>query len=351
MKNKNIIAVLSLFVPFIQYSSIQQSYKKMIKMKFKAMILLSFILLCCQHKKEQSKTVSIDIQKTENDLTLFGEHIISTPLYERDLAISPKGDELIYTLGDYKQNKRCLVFIKRIHENWANPEIINISGKYQDIEPFYSSDGNRLYFASNRPIYNDKTRADYNIWYSDRINGIWDEPVALDSIINTKGDEFFPSLSDNGNLYFTATRDNGIGREDIFRSEFIAGEFQKPKPLSAEINSQLFEFNAYISPDESLIVFSSFGRSDGFGGGDLYISRKNNAGNWTEAKNLGELINSDKLDYCPFIDWKSGNFYFTSERIVIDTKKIETINQLNEISNSALNGFGNIYKIGVDKLE
>jgi len=320
-------------------------------MKFKTIIILSFFLLNCQHKGEQTKIYAIDIQNTANDLKLFGENVISTPLYERDLAISPEGDELIYTLGDYKQNKRCLIVIKQINGNWTNPEIINISGKYQDIEPFYSNKGNRLYFASNRPIYNDKTRDDFNIWYSDRIDGIWIEPVALDSTINTKGDEFFPSISDKGNLFFTATRDNGIGREDIFISEFIAGEFQLPKPLPVEINSQLFEFNAYVSPDEKLIVFSSFGRSDGFGGGDLYISRKDSAGDWTKAKNLGELINSNKLDYCPFIDWKSRNFYFTSERIAHDNKKIENISQLKEISNSPLNGFGNIYKIGIDKLE
>ena len=200
-------------------------------------------------------------------------------------------------------------------------------------------------------IYNDKSRDDYNIWYSDRINDSWSEPIALDSIINSRNDEFFPSLSNNGNLYFTATRDNGIGKEDIFISEFIDGEFQSPKPLPTEINTLSFEFNAYINPEENLIIFSSFGRSDGYGGGDLYISRKDKSGKWTKSKNLGELINSDKLDYCPFVDWKSRNLYFTSERKTLNNKKIENVGELIEFSNSPLNGFGNIYKIGFDKLE
>ena len=319
-------------------------------MKYKVILFLSFLLLNCQSNNDQSKADAIDIHTTENSLTLFAENIISTPLYERDLAISPQGNELIYTLGDYKQHKRCLVVLNQENGNWKNAGILNISGKYQDIEPFYSNNGNRLYFASNRPIYNDKTRDDYNIWFSDRINGNWSEPVALDSIINTRNDEFFPSLSNKGNLFFTATRDNGIGREDIFMSEFVDGKFQSPKPLPVEINSASFEFNAYINPEENLIIFSSFGREDGFGGGDLYISRKDDAGKWTKSKNLGELVNSDKLDYCPFVDWKSRNFYFTSERITLDNKKLENICQLKELSNSTLNGFGNIYKIGIDKL-
>jgi hypothetical protein len=320
-------------------------------MKYKVIIVLAFFLLNCQTNTEEPKAYSINIQTTADHLMLFGENVISTPLYQRDLAISPQRNELIYTLGDYKQNKRCLVVLNQINENWTDAKILNISGKYQDIEPFYSNNGNRLYFASNRPIYNDVTRDDYNIWYSDRIEDSWSEPIALDSIINTRGDEFFPSLSDKGNLFFTATRDDGIGREDIFMSEFIDNEFTVPKPLPGEINTSKFEFNAYISPEENLIIFSSFGRSDGFGGGDLYISRKDDSGNWTASKNLGELINSTKLDYCPFVDWKSRNFYFTSERMLLDTKKLENIDELKGLSNSALNGFGNIFKIGFDKLE
>lgn len=319
-------------------------------MKYIALILLAVFMLNCQTNGDGSNTYAVDIQTTADSLMLFGENVISTPLYERDLAISPLGDELIYTLGDYKQNKRCLVVLNQVNGNWTKAKILNISGEYQDIEPFYSNNGNRLYFASNRPIYNDKSRDDYNIWFSDRVNGSWSEPVALDSIINTGGDEFYPSLSNKGNLFFTATRDNGLGREDIFMSEFIDGEFQSPKPLPVEINTPFFEFNAYINPEENMIIFSSFGRSDGFGGGDLYISRKDNSGRWTKSKNLGLIINSDKLDYCPFVDWKSRNLYFTSERITLDNRKLENIGTLKELSNSPLNGFGNIYKIGLDNL-
>lgn len=319
--------------------------------KYSVLILLSVFLFNCQYDSEQSKTNPINIQLVADSLTLLGENVISTPLYERDLAISPQGNELIFTLGDYRQNKRCLVSFNNENGEWVNAGILNISGTYHDIEPFYSNSGNRLYFASNRPIYNDETRDDYNIWFSDRMNGNWGKPVALDSTINTRGDEFFPSLSDKGNLFFTATREYGMGREDIYISEFIDGEFKLPRPLPSEINSTSFEFNAYINPEENLLIFSSFGRPDGFGGGDLYISRKDSNGNWTKSKNLGELINSDKLDYCPFVDWKSGNFYFTSERITVDNKKLESISKLKELSNSTLNGFGNIYKIGLDKLK
>ena len=96
-------------------------------MKYKAIIFLSLVLLNCKFNSDQSKAYSIDIKTTANALTLFGENIISTSMYERDLAISPQGHELIYTLGDYKQNKRCLVVLNQSNGHWTNAEILNIS--------------------------------------------------------------------------------------------------------------------------------------------------------------------------------------------------------------------------------
>lgn len=322
-------------------------------MKYKYFIFSSLMFcLSCQLNNDSLKTTSlIDIQTVADSLTLLGESVISTSFYERDIAINPHGDEIIYTLGDYKQNNRCLVVLNKENGKWGKPEIMSISGKYHDIEPFYTNNGNRLYFASNRPIYNDSTRNDYNIWYSDRIENVWSEPKALDSIINTRGDEFFPSLSEKGNLFFTAARNNGVGREDIFISEYEGGKFKSPSPLPIEINTTFYEFNAYVSPKEDIIIFSSFGRDDGLGGGDLYISSKDENGKWGQSRNMGEFVNSDKLDYCPFIDWGNRNFYFTSDRIALDNKEIKSVNSLKQIANSTLNGFGNIYKIGLNKLE
>lgn len=322
------------------------------KLHILSLFALLFSAAACQSNKSHINTNNaVDIESTSDSLILFEENLISTPLYERDIAINAQSNEIIYTLGDFKQSRRALVILRKIKEVWSGPEIMNISGVYQDIEPFYSNNGNRLYFASNRPIYNDISREDYNIWYSDRTEGGWSEPIALDSIINTRGDEFFPSLSDKGNLFFTATREDGIGREDIFMSEFIDNKFTAPRALPGEINTSKFEFNAYVNPEENLIIFSSFGRADGLGGGDLYISRKDDSGNWTASKNLGESINSNKLDYCPFVDWKSRNLYFTSERGILENKKLENIGELKGQANSPLNGFGNIFKIGIDNVE
>ena len=296
------------------------------------------------------RTNEIDLVNTPNKVELFAKGVISTKLYERDIAISPKGDEIIFTVGDYKQSKRCLVIIKKTGNKWGGKEIIRFSGQYFDIEPCFSVDGNNLYFASNRPIYSNSKRNDFNIWISKRTNNGWSDPEPLPSNINTENNEFFPSISKNNNLYFTSVRENGIGKEDIFLSKYVSGKYLDPIPLDTNINTLLYEFNAYINPDENLIIFSSYGRKSDLGGGDLYYSRKDKYGNWTTAINMGPTINSDKLDYCPFIDIPRSNFYFTSERMLSISERISDVNEIEAIADNILNGMGNIYRIHLNKI-
>lgn len=310
-------------------------------------LLFSMVLWSCKNEKE----IHLDLTESPTELSIFGEDFISTELYERDIAISPNGNEIIYTLGDYKQRKRCLVQIRKENEKWGNPEILNISGQYQDIEPFYAENGNKLFFASNRPVDKNSDRKDYNIWFSERSGASWNEPIILSEKINTEQDEFYPSLSKNGNLYFTSTRKEGIGREDIFISKMEGGEYQESEVLDTTINTKYFEFNSFINQDEDLLIFSSFGRPDGLGGGDLYYCQKDKDGKWSEAKNMGKKINSKKLDYCPFVDIERGNFYFTSDRTQEDQSTLSTVDELKRFSNEIQNGMGNIYRIGIDELE
>jgi len=324
-----------------------QDQKQVIKMKrIVPVVILVILLNHCQPNTSRE----IDLIYTPNKVELFAGKYISTNLYERDIAISPKGDEIIFTLSDFRQSKRCLVRIKKIGSRWSKKEILSFSGQYGDIEPCYSINGNELYFASDRPLEVNSTRADYNIWVSKRINSGWSEPEPLPPIVNSEKDEFFPSIAKNGNLYFTSVRENGIGSEDIFLSRFVDSEYTDPEPLDSTINTVTYEFNAYINPDEDLLIFSSYGRKDDLGGGDLYYSRKNKDGNWTTAVNMGPNINSDKLDYCPFLDISRSNFYFTSERILSMDKRIENVSELAGFANDLLNGMGNIYRVHFDTI-
>jgi hypothetical protein len=306
------------------------------------LILLSVIVpVSCQ--KELNNT-SIDLDTISDSVTLFAPGIISTRLYERDIAISPDGHEIMYTLGDYRQIRRCLVSIRKSENGWGKKVIPGFSGIYDDLEPFFSEDGNKLYFSSNRPVDHDSSRKDYNIWVAERSGDGWINVTPLPPLINSENDEFYPSVTTNKSIYFTSVRPNGIGSEDIFVSRCENGQYSIPEPLDTTINSSTYEFNAYVTPDESLIIFTSFGRKDDMGGGDLYYSTKDNSGKWKHAVHMGPDINSDKLDFCPFIDIPRRNFYFTSDRNAPLKYLIDNASIIEEFANQPLNGTGNIYK-------
>ena len=133
-------------------------------------------------------------------------------------------------------------------------------------------------------------------------------------------------------------------------SKATNGTFEKPIALDSTINSTTYEFNAFINPEENLLIFSSFGRDDGLGGGDLYYSKKDANGQWTASQNLGTTVNSDKLDFCPFIDYANGNFYFSSSKAEANTRKHESIDAFEQHANKIMNGMGNIYRISLDSL-
>ena len=231
----------------------------------------------------------------------------------RDFTISPDGKEAYLTVQSPTEDRRTICRITKNYGIWSQPTPASFSGQYKDLEPYFSNNGLRLYFASNRP--NDFEKENYDIYYVERAHqdSTWSEAINIGSPVNTAADEFYPAIANSGNIYFTCVKEKDNGKDDIYFSEKSEEGFSEPQSLDTTINTRGYEFNSYIAPDESYIIFGGYLRADGYGSGDLYISFKNEDGSWTKAKNLGSEINSAALDFCPFVD-AEGNLYFTSRR-------------------------------------
>jgi len=255
-------------------------------------------------------------QTVRSDVRMWMPEALSEFPHVRDLAISPDGEEHYFTVESVRREFAAIVMMKRQAGRWSVPLVAPFSGQYRDIEPAFSPDGLELYFASARPIERDDRKPkDYDIWYVRRMqkDQAWSPPRRLGASINTTKDEYYPSLTRHGDIYFTRESDNPRRKEDIFVSRRNGASLSEAEPLGDAINSERYEFNAFVAPDESFLMFTSFGRADDLGGGDLYISFRQN-GKWSSAQHMGEHINSDRIDYCPFIDIPNGVLYFTSER-------------------------------------
>jgi hypothetical protein len=309
-------------------------------MKFLLIVLIGVFLSAATVEAQSFRNVP-------TVLSLFAEG--SSPLQERDMAISPDGSLMFYTIQGNQHAYSVIVFRTRSKDfTWSAPVVAPFSGKYSDLEPAFTSDGRRLFFSSNRPVANEAGIKDYDIWFVEKLNSGWSEPKNVGPMINTSSNEFYPSPTKSGNLYFTAEYANGVGKEDIFVSEFKDGKFHASVPLDTAVNSKLWEFNAFVTPDEDIILFTSYGRKGDMGGGDLYISTKDQHGKWKPAKPVS-ILNSSRLDYCPFISFDRQALFITSGRHDIPKVFENAISYqaLMNLNGSALNGGENIYWISL----
>lgn len=270
----------------------------------------------------------------------------------RDYCNSIDDDEAYFTIQSPNQDLSQIVFVK--NKKWNNPILLPFCDGYSYLEPFLSYDGTRLYFSSNRPKNEgDTLKSDFDIWYVERKNknSNWSTPKNLGLQVNSENDEFYPTLADNGNLYFTKDSNTGLGKDDIYYCIWNGVEYSKPILLNDKINSDGYEFNAFIDRNENFIIYTKYNSNDGYGSGDLYISKRNENGEWLPAENMGNTINTKYMEYCPFYNYKTKTLYFTSRRANLSPRKFKDIQQYLEIISGSENGLSKIYlyKIEIEK--
>lgn len=282
---------------------------------------------------------------------LFAPGIISTGLSTRDFAVSPSGNEILYTIQHPKFISSTIIQVRKENGAWGKPQVAAFSGVYRDLEPCFSWTGDTLYFSSDRPRGKDQAKRNFDIWrVVRRSNGEWGQPENLGDTVNSPQNEFYPSVARNGNLYFTVEASYGKGSEDIVVCKRTSIGYEKPLSLPEAINTKFDEFNAFIDPDEKYLLFSCQGRTDEQGGGDLYISHKDPSGNWTTARPLPTPVNSKFLDYCPYVSRDRSILFFTSKRLRKEWYREEpvTFHQLHDLLTEPGNGFDSIYWIKFD---
>jgi Tol biopolymer transport system component len=312
-------------------------------------IFLVLLLALGYYDLHAQQAISFD--KPPVAMEVFAPGVVSTGFSERDFALSPDGTEMFYTLqSEGGVFQTILHRTKDKNGKWSNAEVADFAGVYSDLEPAFSADGKQLFFSSNRPLQGNEVK-DFDIYVAEKINGKWANAKNIGKPVNTTADEFYPSITRSGNLYYTAAYANGIGKEDIWMAQKNANGYTEPTVLDTTVNGRTYEFNAFVSPDEDFILFTSYGRKDDKGKGDLYISLKDAGGKWQPAKHLS-ILNSDKLDYCPFISADKKIMFFTSERSSVSRSypKPVTMSELNKAFTSPGNGKADIYWISFDKV-
>ena len=250
---------------------------------------------------------------------IFAPGIVSTDKDEINAVFSPDGKEFYFSRDTYKNISKAgrdytILSMKEEARGWTKPEIVPFAGEYMNGDMCISSDNRFLFYCSDRPLREGENRKeDADIWFVERKKDGWSEPINAGTEINSDKNEWYPSITKKGIIYFSSQK-QGFGGSDIHRAKFIDGKFESSENIGEPVNSEYNEGDVFIASDESYLIVVSSNRPAGLGSGDLYISFKRTDGSWSEPANMGEPINTSSLEYCPMVSPDGKYLFFTSRR-------------------------------------
>jgi Tol biopolymer transport system component len=238
--------------------------------------------------------------------------LVSTAKTEIRIAFSPDGTRMLWGAIGWDGGKGAWDIWESVNADgiWQTPRPVPFNSSYKDFDPFFAREG--VFFFSNRP----GGAGGDDIYFAsyDRATGQYGAPHNLGPAINSKGDEWAPTLSRDGStLLFASDGRGGQGLHDLFVAERTNDGWSEAQALPRPLNSTEDDFDAAWLHDGRTLVFS---RKPG----DreemhLYVSRVAE-GAWSEPTRLEAAVNVPRgWNLGPAIDPATpGILYFTSHR-------------------------------------
>ena len=194
------------------------------------------------------------------DIVLFSD-VINTDEHESSATFSQDGNTIYFdrTNEDRVKNENdvrvahiSIYRAEMVDGEWTNVEKLPFSSEDYSVEhPSLSSDGTKLYFASDMP----GGSGSFDIYMVDiNEDGTFGTPQNLGAGVNTANREQFPFISENDVLYFTSDGHQGFGNLDIYRTE---GDFSEVENLGSSINSGNDDFAYVVKESDETGYFAS----------------------------------------------------------------------------------------------
>jgi tetratricopeptide (TPR) repeat protein len=185
-----------------------------------------------------------------------------------------------------------------ISENLGEP----VNSRFEDINPIISGDETAMAFTRKLQFYDA-------VFYSQKKDGKWTEPVNLTPFFMVDGNTYCTGLSYDGKEMYLYRLDGFDG--NLYVSRRTGDEWSKLVKLNDNINTKYWESHASLSKDGKTLYFTS-NRKEGYGGLDIYKSERKHGDDWGPAINLGPVINSKYNEETPFISEDGKTLFFSS---------------------------------------
>lgn len=218
--------------------------------------------------------------------------------------------QLIENAGMMPKYQRMLSKqIKRNLGYWINT-------RFDETKPIISPDGNTLYFGRRfYPGNRGGTNDIQDIYVSKKVSGEWGIPVNIGAPINNPNPNGATSVTADGNRLFLINEyyPNGTFNDGFSYSDRINGVWQQPKNIKIDNyrnRNQFLDFALSVNGDVIILAIET---ANTVGDQDLYVSFYQGNDVWTEPKNLGNLVNSTKAEFSPYLAPDGRTLYFASE--------------------------------------
>ena len=237
--------------------------------------------------------------------------VISTEGNETFPAVDPGDGALWFSVyeGGFADQTIMVAARATSGDGWSAPVVASFSGRWGDRAPRFGPDPDLLYFTSNRPVDGGEEPGDMNIWRVRRVAGSWGAPELVPEPVRSAQPDIHAAPTGHA-LWLASRRPGTLGASDIFRIPEGADEAEH---LAPPINDEHSQSDLWVSADERVMVLVVTDHPDGFGGDDLYLSRKDGNG-WSPPENLGPGINTPDYEYGPTLSPDGAFLYFTSHR-------------------------------------
>ena len=262
---------------------------------------------------------------------IFAPGIISTDMHEGSSGFDINSRHFVFQRN---MNRKVYTYeTERKNEQWSQPKLVPFAHMMRNGDFTFAPDGKTLFFQSNTPIAGlEEEGTVSNIWVIKKTDTGWTEPNHLDFNINTKWADSFASVTNDGTLYFFSRKPGGLGKSDLYKSLLVDGRYSEAINLGNILNTEEHEWDPFIAPDESYLIFCST-KPGGLGSDDFYISFPAKNGSWGKPIHMGGRINCWSSDNRPYVTPDGKYFFYTSAKrgvrdiYWVDSKIIETYRQ------------------------
>ena len=188
-----------------------------------------------------------------------------------------------------------------------------VNSAYPDYRPLVDPRENMIVFTSSRENTTGGKRADDSFYYEDIyvtyfLEGQWTLPENKYDINSPIHDATAGISSDGSIMYVYKSGGGGM----LYESHLIDNMYSYPEKLDGKINEGIKQTSASLTFDKTTLYFTSL-REDGYGGLDIYVSRKDAKNRWQDAVNIGASINTPYDEQGVFITPDGKTLYFSSK--------------------------------------